>query len=99
MSESEQKALNTVKDCYPWTVYDAATRREYVRPQPLLYFVVKGNDGRWFVCDRSMDIPTHGTFATTREGAIRLFYERNGRPMPKGTKLYRPEGVVIRDQD
>jgi hypothetical protein len=75
----------------PWVAVDLDpdSKREWVFPQPLRYYVVEDTTGTWFICDRWPDHAIPDTKARTREEAIRLFYRWCRREMPEGETVGR----------
>jgi hypothetical protein len=80
----------------PWVVIDSDSKREWVLPKALQYYVVEDEiPGRWFICDRFTDSPVPSTNASTRAEAIRLFYKWCSREMPLGRTIGdAPPGVA-----
>ena len=70
----------------PWVLYDEQHKREWLIERPLEYYLNKGSNGMWCVVSRYSDLGD-GPETKTRAAAIRQFFKRHGRPMPRGDRF------------
>jgi hypothetical protein len=73
----------------PWVVMDSESKREWLCPKPMRYYVCQRDDGKWFICDHFTDFAVQETEASTRADAIRKFYKWSKREMPNGVEIPR----------
>lgn len=69
MARAHRKVMSDQdwKNKGPWVAVDPSSKREWLLPQPLRYYIVEEQETRhWFVCDRWTDLPVPDTESKTR---------------------------------